>query len=701
MFKILKIRFSNFGRFVGDHEVDFSEKSNIMQVDAINKNTGGSSGSGKTTIFLALEYVLGINDIPATALQSRLTKDPMSASVTALIGQEIYEITRNIKKGLSIVSALKSVSGSSSIAEDELRSLIGIPIKLLRPLIHKRQNEGGFFLSKTPSKMHSFLMDCLDMKDYEAKIKKAELDENTVEETIKVLDFAIQEKKQDLISAQAVLGSLLEPQKTIEPSVIFDIESKLKKTADLVRSETEKHSIELSKILKPEAPDIKDNEDILSKIKAQELSITELELFIKSSEDKELSLKLDRQKRSVSLQKDLSLAKSQVISLKAATKNMADQQREFDAIKKEIEHAKGESCPTCRQKLQGGNMQEILSRLADRAKRIYVSIQESSAAIADLPSWESKILTAEDQIKSLNLEMIQVNPEIDSAKKAISLTRTGLAALFVEKDRYRNSQLQAYKETLKSYESTISALSSEHTSKMVLLNGSLRAYEMALSDAKMRLQKESLDLERYQADMIRWNKSISQISLRLDSLEKEREDAKRKLIVTKEAVRFVKSYSNQLFQDSLSMVAENATKILSRVPNTSTATIMFDSSRTTQSGTIKEEVVPVLSIDGEVGIPVDSLSGGERAAVDLAVDLAVIDMIESRTGKGIDLFALDEPFDGLDSVCKENCLEVLKNHMSDRKIIIVDHSNETKQMVSDKIVVIREGNVSSIGKAQQ
>lgn len=699
MFRILKIRFSNFGRFVGDHEVDLSDKSNLMQVDAVNKNTGGSSGSGKTTIFLALEYVLGINDVPATALQSRLTKEPMSASVTALVNEKLYEITRNIKKGLSIKSDSKSVSGSSSVAEEELRSLIGIPIGLLRPLIHKRQSEGGFFLSKTPSKMHSFLMECLDMKDYEVKIKKADLDQNTIENTIKTLEFGIQEKKQDLASAKSVLDSLSEPKRTVEPSIIAGIRNKLDKAEKSASLEIERHASELSRLSKPEAPDVKDNDEVLSRIKSSESAIKELELFLKDADEAERHAKIERQRQMSILQKNLSAARSEVVSLKAATKNMVDQQKEFDVIKAEIEHARGEACPTCRQKIQNGSTQEILDRLASRAKNLYMSIQKAKTAIEELPGWESNASKIEEQIKNLNLEMVQVNPEMEDAKRKISLARSKLAELLSERDEHRNAQLQTYKKDLKTYESMVDSLTSDHASNMVILKNSVKAYEMALNDAKMLLQKESSDMEKYQADLGRWGKSVKEISSRLDKLEKDKEDAEKKLLIAKESVRFIKSYSNQLFQDSLSMVAENATRILSRVPNTSTATIVFDSSRTTKSGVLKEEVVPILSIDGEVGVPVDSLSGGERAAVDLAVDLAVIDMIESRTGKGIDLFALDEPFDGLDSVCKENCLEVLKNNMLDRRIIIVDHSNETKQMVPDKIMVVREGNTSSLGDA--
>jgi ABC-type transport system involved in cytochrome bd biosynthesis fused ATPase/permease subunit len=71
-------------------------------------------------------------------------------------------------------------------------------------------------------------------------------------------------------------------------------------------------------------------------------------------------------------------------------------------------------------------------------------------------------------------------------------------------------------------------------------------------------------------------------------------------------------------------------------------------------------------------------------------------MIEERAGKGLDIFILDEPFDGLDSICREQCLQILQTHVSGKRIVIVDHSNETKELVHDRIIVVRDGQESRI-----
>jgi DNA repair exonuclease SbcCD ATPase subunit len=179
-------------------------------------------------------------------------------------------------------------------------------------------------------------------------------------------------------------------------------------------------------------------------------------------------------------------------------------------------------------------------------------------------------------------------------------------------------------------------------------------------------------------------------------LEKDLDALSNKIDLIEIASKSIESYINFSFQNSLSQIATRANDILSRVSNTATTTISFDAYKETKSGSIKEEVTILVHMDDELKVPLKSLSGGEETAIELAVDLAVIEMIEERAGIGFDLYILDEPFDGLDSVCKANCLEILSNSGLGKKIVIVDHSEETKEMIASKITAVREGQNSRI-----
>jgi DNA repair exonuclease SbcCD ATPase subunit len=210
-------------------------------------------------------------------------------------------------------------------------------------------------------------------------------------------------------------------------------------------------------------------------------------------------------------------------------------------------------------------------------------------------------------------------------------------------------------------------------------------------------------LQSYEQSRARYEQTYNELSKKAKSFEETTVKCKSDLEVTiycqkkaLEVEKAIKYYVSFSFDEALDAISEKATKIIRCIPNTSNATIQFEGTRETGKGVVKEEVNAVISVDGEIGVPIKSLSGGERTSTDLAVDLAVIDYIETKTGKGLNVFIIDEPFDGLGTVEIEMALEVFKNANINKKLIIVDHNPEVKQMVQDRLVVVRDGLTSKV-----
>src|ERR1035437_2550917 len=168
MLVLKKLTFENIGRFTESQTIDFTSLGSLVQVDGSNLNTGGSSGAGKSTVFKALDFLLGLNDESTTILQSRLTKKAMS--VTGLF--ELDGVPLKIERGkkLSIDSHGEVTTGSSKLTEEKLDLIIGMSRDLSRKILHKRQSEGGFFLEMGPSEVHKFLTSCLSLEAEQCKI---------------------------------------------------------------------------------------------------------------------------------------------------------------------------------------------------------------------------------------------------------------------------------------------------------------------------------------------------------------------------------------------------------------------------------------------------------------------------------------------------------------------------------------------------
>lgn len=149
----------------------------------------------------------------------------------------------------------------------------------------------------------------------------------------------------------------------------------------------------------------------------------------------------------------------------------------------------------------------------------------------------------------------------------------------------------------------------------------------------------------------------------------------------------MKSFLNLVFDETLQCIAARANELIVGVPNVAGLTLDFASERETKSGTVRQEIKLLVRKDGHE-IPFRSgCSGGQQAVVELAVDLALAEVIAERTGVYPGWLVLDEPFDGLGAADKEGCMEVLSRVAEDRAIFVIDHSTETKSAFDSVISV--------------
>jgi DNA repair exonuclease SbcCD ATPase subunit len=81
-----------------------------------------------------------------------------------------------------------------------------------------------------------------------------------------------------------------------------------------------------------------------------------------------------------------------------------------------------------------------------------------------------------------------------------------------------------------------------------------------------------------------------------------------------------------------------------------------------------------------------------ESSIELAVDIAVASVIARRTGASPQWIVLDEAFDGLDSVAKEACLEMLQKHANDKLVMVVSHVSDFREFFANSInIEYKEG----------
>lgn len=125
------------------------------------------------------------------------------------------------------------------------------------------------------------------------------------------------------------------------------------------------------------------------------------------------------------------------------------------------------------------------------------------------------------------------------------------------------------------------------------------------------------------------------------------------------------------------------------------ATYSIQTYKTNKTGDVKAKFSEELVITG-YNTEIGGLSGGEHKCLSLAMDFAVVDLLESMFSIKVNPIILDEPFDGLDSSNRERVIELLEEIAVNRQIIVIDHASEAKAMFTKVIKVEKTNGISSL-----
>ena len=251
MIELKTLTFNNIRCFTKKQTLDFSNREKLIQVDGRNENTGGSSGAGKTTVFLALDYLLGISDIPSTVLQSRLTKKTIEVSGEFLVDGKKVSISRSKKGGLTIKTPDETISGNVKLAEEKLDEILGIPRKLFKKMVHKKQKEGGFFLNLTAKEMYDFLINMLGLEKYTSQVDKISDDIKESKKTEEQLYIEVKNGTKEIKDLKVLLEGLEKPVCDIKEEDILAVKDRLDKYKESLDKIEKDKKVELSKLKEP------------------------------------------------------------------------------------------------------------------------------------------------------------------------------------------------------------------------------------------------------------------------------------------------------------------------------------------------------------------------------------------------------------------------------------------------------------------
>jgi hypothetical protein len=723
MLRLKSLKFSGIGRFIEPQEINFNNLGNLIQIDGNNLVTGGSSGAGKSTIFHALDFLFGINDQSISVLQSRLIKDHVSVEGHLDWDGKDVIIKRNRK--LSITVDGIETSGSSKISEEFLDTIIGMPRNLFHELLHRQQGKSGFFLGMNPSQMNTFLTDCLNLAPIRSKI-------DTIDVKLKELVHAKTESQNSLQASQAALDATVaakaslgqEPIPTVTEVVVEGWKAQLKDAEAVLEALLGSNRIERA-AHQATKPKLVTTPYDHAQIESLEVQIKSLEAQIEQELDKERS-------RQINVNNVISAIKSENAGKIAAIKldhgNKIAESKTTVAnltnliftggkakevaiqLAAKIKSVRDGLCHTCLQSWQTDQNKAEEQRLLKELSECKIDIEASIFATKELTELKSALVVLNDRV---NAEVAAINEQtklatsdlVEQAKPQVSAVLTQLktscidlakqkTAEFVKEDMHKIEENARNQNILEAFFLEVNVLADKHRISTESVAKEVNEYKSQYERSAQALASHLIALNRYQTALDSLKSKESDINSKVVDFNQKVVDLSEKIEIAEEAKRCLKSYLSCSFEDALDSVSESATKILRSVPTMANASIRLQGTKELGSGAIKETVNALLDNDGELEIPIKSLSGGERSAVDLAIDLAVCEMIQEKANKGIDIMVLDEPFGGFDSIGVEHALEMLKT--LDKRILIVEHNPVAKEFIDCRITVVRDGETSYI-----
>lgn len=714
--RLKSLTVKGFRSFAEESTIDFPDSGMIL-FKGKNLDTGGSSGSGKSSLLLAISYLFGFCRFPSTALQSWLTDEPLSVTGVLQVDAGELTVTRGSKLGVSLNG--NPIKGSAKQLEETITKHVGLVPELLAALTYRGQKQPGLFLSKTDSEKKEFLTVLLNLGRFELAVEESQGKATLLQRAVDAEQLQVSRVQAERNAASEIKLPVLQDLSKLDSDIqVAERHSEgLRERIQGVRARVWTHQteidVEVRRIQAKAEPPLEEAQKTIRMLREQPLDESHidrsaLEALTADSTQAASFLEAEKQADAVRQRDQRQKAEGVYAQLMLKEKRLATRpglERQLAQLQSEIAKLDTSVCPTCDRQWEEAQA---------RAEGLRLEVDSVRQSLADLEAVKPQIASLQAEYKALG--NFTPNPVIEELRGIVS----GLQAQIAEEKARVEGALRlarSKKDTLISqaqtlYERTkadvwqiIEDYRSDAGERLMAAQEELEELERSLrtSEANVRglqgtrnraevdnareEQRHKLDWERY----LKLEQSLGEAEARLA-------DSQRRLNAELDFQKMIgrEGFLGAIFDEVLWEISEETNRLLAQFPNTAHVTLHFRSESTTQKGTIKKAITPVVTIGGNEAPLASGLSGGMETAVELAVDLAVAAVVSQRTGASPGWLILDESFTGLGAKEMESCVEILRAFAQDRLVLVVDHASEFKEAFSEFVNVQYEGGRSRV-----
>lgn len=695
-------------------------RSGLLSLQCLNRDTGGSSGGGKSNLFEAVASALGYGSAPSTETQSWLTEEPQQARLRfESDGQGSWDFGWGGRAAIRVGDA-QLATGAKAVAE-ERRKLLGLDPETVGALAYRPQKAAGKILSLANAELQEFLAGLLPLEAFEA----------AGAESAQTLAAATA-RHGVLLAAAERAGAALRAVRDGPPPPDYvdvnDAEWLRAGSAAVAAAEREAVAIRALEAFDSEVVDFSTRVDPALIAAALERA-RELEAHVASRpppvpHDPEVprlteALRVARgaydaaQKVQSAHRAGVELERASLREKIASQERLiaagSEARRRLDDLERQAAAMRSGTCYACCRPWVTASIAPMLRANEGSVAAARDEVARGERAEAAVGSDRTALILCGTLPDLTNAAVAQWRDEVSAFSGFLAAARVReefVAGLILSEWKAEKERLAAAHAEAKSVVSAAeSAMMEKMHEDLRLERAPLEAECSAASASRREADAACAAVKVALDDARRSNERRAEHLRRLGELEVELARAEAEVATVARELGLERDFTacfgregflGSIFDEILAEVSAEANALLASIPNTSHVTLEFLSEARTERGTVRRGIRPVVTVGGHAAALRSGTSGGMRSAIDLAADAAVRRVVGRRTGCMPMWWFLDESFEGLEAVCKEAVMNLLSLVARDTLIVVVDHDERFKAMFAGTISLECSGGVTKL-----
>jgi DNA repair exonuclease SbcCD ATPase subunit len=714
----LSIGFQNFLSF-GSRWQEIPLLNGVNFVTGLDKDKNKSNGAGKSSFLETIPFALfgkTARDINQSQIINWKNKKNCQVVFKFKINEDVYEVNRQLKPNkLEIFKngELMDQDAHKADYQSMFEDIFGMDVKMFMSLVHSNVNNSGSILSMSKAEKRKFLEKMFGLGVYSDmnqlcndKLKNIEQKKYKIDTDMSSYDERIDSANKLKVKFAAEINS--------KKSSIEDVDE-IKEKLDRLKEDNPNIDDELDKLKKV----INDEKDKINKIGVKferEIAV----LVTKRDSIKEELDKIDSQEEQ----------RKKNERLNAERKKIIDKVGDFSAIQEKIKQSEGNieanDVDLTELRKEALEYQKDLTELETNLKNINRNLEllaEGKCPVCgqdvtdpqghykkERTVFKRKITIQTKKISDNEGSVKDITEDTDVLKKRISILRQSSNKLveleagikdvgteeqkdeLLEKHSFIGQQIMDQKKLKKNAEL-------DFTTKIAALYN--KESDLLNSKSEITIGQNKYDVAVSKAEEVK--KSIES----LHTMMKEQDEEIDRLNVNKKTFINSKLKMNDLC-DYL-----NAIKFILKDENIKQYTIkqiMPFLNKQTNYYLSEVSYSFYISIDKWLDVEIkgpgirnatyDSLSGGERRGIDIALQLSLLDIARTQAGIFPDILVFDELLDSsIDGIGMDQIMKIIKTKQNEfgGKIFIISHRSEIDaELIDNQYQVVKEKGYSTV-----